>query len=912
MKLSRSSICPALDDANNLFRLLAGSFLDFGMGGQTGGNADAITRAQTQLRTSLAKLKKAERDAKLELSYGYYSPAELKKVVNILGLMSKHLGAMASCVLTERRLLRKMSSAVRTSSESMPLSAEQLAQQLNEDTQRSQQAIHRLMTDFISLDIDETASEIASGLFGGNKNLFQRFVSGVAPAMKELTATCSHALDRLAEDVAHTNQTSLQQSLNRATPSRRPSLGAPPSVSPATLEHILNALHDFDSQQRADVRTFFHSDAAGTVVQPVREEFFLAFFFVFGLREFARQVHHLVEEVDVLKRRSERGQRPRLWIPQVGFFKWLSAEQEFTVEQNAASAEDLPGEAEMKTRVEGKTNTADHAFVGRRLRQGITKFAAWFGTLEARFAMKIACATVVMGLPGILEAQWFHQGLAVWAVVTLAVVMSPTVGASLLVGAFRVLGTLLGAVSGLVVWLIAHGNPYIMSVCTVIWSYPFCWVYLNTSWLRLGVTALFTYALVLLAAYTASFTPDGADNIYSYAWKRSASIVIGMIAAIFLNVVVWPYKARVQLRLGVSKTIHNIGILYSSQATLYISAPDSPAHKEALRVCRIRSKKLQSSMSSLDELINLTHLEFRLSSPFPRHIYADILQSLHSISDRLTSMITMSSCGFGHAREEYILAVVKYRKDMYKQILLYLHVLATSLRSKVALPASLPPARVARLRLIAKLHALPKYFGSGEGMEGGEEEGGDGVGMGTEGDGLPALPESSRETGGYYTYYFAYAQAEEELIEELERLAGLVRRIVGQDTFATELFELNEFRHDAFLEEEKHALLGGGNGSSFGHGSSELLRSVSPDPNHNQGLSIPKLRAFCSGSDSSSVVDHNGQGRVRHCDIDSGGHGYGHERSKSSPAMTMRAGAGMHIPALVISVTEEMEGERNV
>ncbi|KAJ3037837.1 hypothetical protein HK097_003371, partial [Rhizophlyctis rosea] len=151
-----------------------------------------------------------------------------------------------------------------------------------------------------------------------------------------------------------------------------------------------------------------------------------------------------------------------------------------------------------------------------------------------------------------------------------------------------------------------------------------------------------------------------------------------------------------------------MGILYATQATLYISHPSSKTHRKALQKSQTRSKKLQTSLTTLTDLLSLTHLEFRLSSPFPRHVYSEILQLLNTMSDRLSSMITMSKVGFGGAREEYILEVARWRKDMYKQVLLFMHVLATGLGSKTPLPAGMPPARVARLRLLAKLQEGPR------------------------------------------------------------------------------------------------------------------------------------------------------------------------------------------------------------
>ncbi|KAJ3281149.1 hypothetical protein HK104_000177, partial [Borealophlyctis nickersoniae] len=707
-QILRSTVKPALTDINTLLQLLTRAFLDMSESkGQSLITSAEITQAQNNVRNSLARLRKAEHDAKMEISYGHYPQTELKRVVSILHVMAHHMSSMASCVRTESRLLRRRSTRVRNSRDEMemPMSAEDLANQINEDTQRSQRAIERLMNQFISIDVDEESSELESGIFGGNKDLFQRFLNGIAPAMKQLTGTCSKGLDQMAYDLTRYH-TSLGPNL---TSSNGPA--GDPAVSSATVAQIASALRDFDFQQSCDVRTFFEHDIAGTVARPVREEFFLAFFFSFGLREFARETKKLADEVRRLEERRANSKRARLWLPQVGWMRWLSSGHEFSVEEGGHVA-GLPHMPPAPA-PQGKTDTTMDAFMAKRLRRGLVAVAKWFGQPESRFAIKVALSVGLIGFPGVLRAGWYTQIRGVWAVVTMAVVLSPTVGASLLIGAFRVAGTLLGAVSGLAVWLIASGNPFIMAVLTVVWAYPLCWVYMNTSWLRIGVTALFTYAIVLLAAYVAVDNPDFNETIYSLAWKRALTIVLGMVAAIFLNVVVWPYKARIHLRFGVAKTIHEIGILYSSAMSLYIGDPTTQAYTESLRTSRVRSKKLQSAINRLEDLLQLTRTEVRLSSPFPRDLYRDILTSLRAISDRLASMLTMCAAGFGSAREEYILPVVLWRKDMYKQVLLFLHVIAASLKAKIPLPASMPPARVARLRLIAKLQELPKRIGGG-------------------------------------------------------------------------------------------------------------------------------------------------------------------------------------------------------
>ncbi|KAK3814909.1 MAG: aluminum activated malate transporter-domain-containing protein [Benniella sp.] len=161
-------------------------------------------------------------------------------------------------------------------------------------------------------------------------------------------------------------------------------------------------------------------------------------------------------------------------------------------------------------------------------------------------------------------------------------------------------------------------------------------------------------------------------------------------------------------------------------------------------------QQLQTKLIKISELLVLSGSEPRLKEEFPMKLYQQIIQCCQNILDRMISMRMAAQLLSPEVRELVTGPMNYYRRDMVGALLLYFSVLSSSLASKSPLPPYLPSARIARLRVIYNVREA-----------------------------IAAHQATTGENHYTYIYYYAFSSALEEVIEELELLAILIKPIVG-------------------------------------------------------------------------------------------------------------------------------------
>ncbi|KAG0057121.1 hypothetical protein BGZ83_001555 [Gryganskiella cystojenkinii] len=160
--------------------------------------------------------------------------------------------------------------------------------------------------------------------------------------------------------------------------------------------------------------------------------------------------------------------------------------------------------------------------------------------------------------------------------------------------------------------------------------------------------------------------------------------------------------------------------------------------------------QLQTKIIKINELLELSGSEPRLKEEFPMKLYKKIVQCCQNILDRTISMRMAAQLLSPEVRELVTGPMNYYRRDMVGALLLYFSVLSSSLASKTPLPPYLPSARMARLRVIYNVREA-----------------------------ITLHQAESGEDHYTYIYYYAFSSALEEVIEELELLAILIKPLVG-------------------------------------------------------------------------------------------------------------------------------------
>ena len=255
------------------------------------------------------------------------------------------------------------------------------------------------------------------------------------------------------------------------------------------------------------------------------------------------------------------------------------------------------------------------------------QFLHLFRSFQVKYAAKAAFSTIVLLIPAFVDwtRPYFVQYRGEWALISMLIVMVPTVGGTNIVGIYRIMGTIFGCGMGVVVYLLFPAHPIMLPICCFVFALPNFYLVLSSSHPRLGQVVLLAFNLVLIQTYnrrngdgTVPPDDDGEDDdeysghvpstilgnmgtlvdgnpsdpsyisvVMTIALHRAVAVSIGVVIGVLVTSYVWPYEARVELRKGLSDLLLNISWLYNRLVSVYsanldrvsIIPPAEPRHK---------------------------------------------------------------------------------------------------------------------------------------------------------------------------------------------------------------------------------------------------------------------------------------------------------------------------------------------
>ncbi|ORY99764.1 hypothetical protein BCR41DRAFT_375337 [Lobosporangium transversale] len=422
----------------------------------------------------------------------------------------------------------------------------------------------------------------------------------------------------------------------------------------------------------------------------------------------------------------------------------------------------------------------------KTLRYRLWELLQPFNSAEYKFGFKMAVALTFIGLWSWLE--WNNKPLATdrgqWAMMTVMAVLSPTIGATFSVCAMRVAGTLVGTLWALLTFLALPRNPYvicammlivvIVGIIVSVAMNTLLWPILARRELRKEIAVLIGRQGVLFAELVNKFLledPKARRPNHMASWshynrhhqgdqegynndgldERRDPLQDSFIERAERESM---NKRQQQARQGDTKPTRNQnlgndavsdreGLLYQDEDSRNTMDPDRIAFQHV-------EQQLQTKLIKISQLLELSALEPRLKEEFPMKLYQQIVQCCQNILDRMVSMRMAAQMLSPEVRELVTGPMNYYRRDMVGALLLYFSVLSSSLAAKSPLPPYLPSARMARLRVIYNVREA-----------------------------IAANRVVTGEDHYTYIYYYAFSSALEEVIEELELLAILIKPLVG-------------------------------------------------------------------------------------------------------------------------------------
>jgi len=242
------------------------------------------------------------------------------------------------------------------------------------------------------------------------------------------------------------------------------------------------------------------------------------------------------------------------------------------------------------------------------------------------------------------------------------------------------------------------------------------------------------------------------------------AFTVGVVAAVTVNWVLWPFVARHELRKSLSGMILHCAVLYRSVVAKYVyyKEGEGPTEEDVTR-SELLEGRLREGLVRIRQLLELTRHEIRLRAPFDPLPYSALIDTCERFFEHLVE-VRQSSLYFQpymlSSGSEATESLIGVRRDAVASILMNLFTLSGALKSGRALPRYLPSAAAARKRLLDRMALIEAQQAV---------------------NGTNPRPEKGRRWADVYQY--AYSSALTDIVEQLEELQRYTKEIVGEAGF---------------------------------------------------------------------------------------------------------------------------------
>ena len=134
-----------------------------------------------------------------------------------------------------------------------------------------------------------------------------------------------------------------------------------------------------------------------------------------------------------------------------------------------------------------------------------------------------------------------------------------------------------------------------MAVFCAMFMIPMIYRYCQSSHPRSGVVGCFSFTVISLS----TITLHGDFSTSQIAWTRGTAIVIGVVSAVLVNWIFWPFVARHELRKSISAMMLYAAVGYRGVVAQYIyySAGEEPTAKDVERSEMVESRLREGCVS---------------------------------------------------------------------------------------------------------------------------------------------------------------------------------------------------------------------------------------------------------------------------------------------------------------------------
>ncbi|KAF3935962.1 hypothetical protein ABW19_dt0206905 [Dactylella cylindrospora] len=420
-----------------------------------------------------------------------------------------------------------------------------------------------------------------------------------------------------------------------------------------------------------------------------------------------------------------------------------------------------------------------------RIRGAFADFIDWFLTSgHLHYAFKLAVGGMLLSWPAFVPefADFYYNYRGVWIVIIYILVFENSVGTSIQIFAYRTVGTIAGSIWGYAAWSAGSGNPYVIVVMLYFGFLVGYYVQLNTRYIKAGM--VLTISMVVISVGTEIEYIPGAvpGTALENFLKRTVAMIIGGSAAVIIQTVIFPVKARVKLVETVGLAVLKINEMESALAfgvdqTTNLS---DIRNENAVKAFYKARKKAEVSLAAASAYLSVSTQEPRIKGSFANDklVYKEIIYVLRQIIDRMENVLQLRIQLGSALLENYYVYVYKYRRNVAAAITITLFAVHEALTSKLPLPQYFPSARLAQLRMVNRVRQILIESVSAENQKEGQE----------------AEDSKRKILRVEFMTYNASSAALEQVIEWLEELVDLTKLLRGAAEFRAGLLSRPTYR----------------------------------------------------------------------------------------------------------------------
>lgn len=191
---------------------------------------------------------------------------------------------------------------------------------------------------------------------------------------------------------------------------------------------------------------------------------------------------------------------------------------------------------------------------------------------SVRFAVKVGIGAALYALLAYvpLTMPFYRHWRGEWGLLSYMLVCSMTIGASNTTGWARFIGTFIGGIVAVMIWVMCQGNAFALAFCGWVVSLPCFYIIIAKGKGPFGRFIMLTYNLSCLYAYSLSVKEGDDDEdeggvtpiITEIVLHRVVAVLVGVVWGLIITRVIWPISARQKFKDGLSLLWLRMGLIW--------------------------------------------------------------------------------------------------------------------------------------------------------------------------------------------------------------------------------------------------------------------------------------------------------------------------------------------------------------